>query len=174
MFLSTALVATLAVVAEQRIVEVSRVVSGSMEPTLEVGDWLLLASIPMLDLPVTRGDLVTFYPPRGRPSPIPLVKRVIALSGESVVIRDGAVFVDGHRLDEPYLHGLTTPYGMYVAAVPEGMVLVFGDNRGRSEDSSVFGPVELRRLRHRVWLRIAPLARRCSFASPVLGFPPCA
>ncbi|MFN7956446.1 MAG: signal peptidase I [bacterium] len=173
LFLSTALVATLAVVAEQRIVEVSRIVSGSMEPTLAVGDWLISTSIPMLNLPIARGDIVTFYPPRGRPSPIPLVKRVIGLPGESVAVRGGAVFIDGTRLDEPYLHGTSTPYSMVVAKVPEGTVLVLGDNRGRSEDSSVFGAVELRRLRHKVWLRIAPTSRHCSFAGPVLGFPPC-
>lgn len=173
LFLSTALVATLAVAAEQHVVEGFRVISGSMEPTLRVGDWLLGYSRAFARDPVRRGELVTFYPPRGRPSPIPLVKRVVGLPGERVAVRRGVLEVDGVPLDEPYLRGVPIPYWMAPLEIPPDSVFVLGDNRARSEDSTVFGPVEVSRLRDRVWIRLAPWKRRCAFASPSLGLPPC-
>jgi signal peptidase I len=173
LFLSTALVATLAVAAEQHVVEGFRVVSGSMEPTLQVGDWLLGYSLTFARGPVRRGDLVTFYPPRGRPSPIPLVKRVVGLPGETVAVRRGVLEVDGAPLAEPYLHGAPIPYWMARVEVPRDSVYVLGDNRARSEDSTVFGPVEVRRLRDRVWVRLGPWDRRCAFTRPSLGLARC-
>jgi len=173
LFLSTALVATLAVAAEQHVVEGFRVISGSMEPTLRVGDWLLGYSLAFARGPVERGDLVTFHPPRGRPSPIPLVKRIVGLPGETLAVRRGVLEVDGEALDEPYLRGVPIPYWMARLEIPPDSVFVLGDNRARSEDSTVFGPVEVSRLRDRVWIRLAPWKRRCAFASPSLGLPPC-
>lgn len=148
-------------------------ISGSMEPTLQVGDWLLGYSLTFARDPVRRGDLVTFHAPRGRPSPIPLVKRVIGLPGETLAVRRGVLEIDGEPLDEPYLHGEPIPYWMAPTLVPPESVFVLGDNRGCSEDSTVFGPVEIRRLRNRVWVRLGPWKRHCAFAVPSLGLPRC-
>jgi signal peptidase I len=92
--------------------------------------------------PPRRGDIVVFTPPTA--SDKPYIKRVIALEGETVEIREGAVFVNGEKLDEPYIQdGITECHQVRCTpwTVPEGHIFVMGDNRQNSSDSRVFGPV---------------------------------
>jgi len=86
-----------------------RIPSESMEPTLLVGDFLLVAkqqfpfpkdALPFPATPIKRGDVIVFHYPLD-PS-IHLVKRVIGLPGDHLRLRDGRVFIDGRALDEPY------------------------------------------------------------------------
>ena len=97
--------------------------------------------------PPRRGDVIILTPPGGSDSPY--VKRVIALPGETVAVRDGTVYVDGRALDEPYIADparYTYPVGAsgdIAFTVPAGSVFVLGDNRNHSTDSHVFGPVPL-------------------------------
>lgn len=105
-----------------------------------------------------RGQVVVFHPdPERRQDP--LIKRVIGLPGDLLEVREGGVFVNGQRLDEPYVHGLAT-----VCFHPCGQVwlepndyFVLGDNRPNSRDSRVFGPVHLDQIIGRVVLRYWPL-----------------
>lgn len=100
-----------------------------------------------------RGDIVVFDPPNG--STEPYIKRVIALEGETVEIRDGGVFVDGVRVVEPYIdEGITECLRSPCEAVtvPEGHVFVFGDNRRNSSDSRSFGPVPIENIIGRAWV----------------------
>jgi signal peptidase I len=81
----------------------------------------------------------------------PLIKRVVALSGETVEVRSGQVFVDGELLDEPWVVNQGGPY--YAATlVPPLHVFILGDNRGSSRDSRAFGPVSVDRIVGRAWL----------------------
>lgn len=87
-----------------------------------------------------------------------LIKRVIGLPGETVEGRDGAVFIDGRRLREPYL-----PDGVFTSdfdpvVVPDGGLWVMGDNRGGSFDSRGFGPIRAGSVLGRAILRIWPLS----------------
>ncbi|NPV52159.1 MAG: signal peptidase I [Firmicutes bacterium] len=111
----------------------SFVVQGSsMEPTLHNGERLLVNKFIYRFREPARGEIVVFrYPfdPRRK-----FIKRVIGVPGDRMEIRDGSVFLNGSKLDEPYTLDLT--YGTYgPEVVPEGRVFVLGDNRNNSEDS---------------------------------------
>jgi signal peptidase I len=105
-----------------------------------------------------RGQVVVFYPDAERRQD-PLIKRAIGLPGETVEVHDGGVFVDGQRLDEPYVHSLETvcysPCGPVRLGPDEYFML--GDNRPNSRDSRSFGPVHLDQIIGRVVLRYWPL-----------------
>lgn len=152
-----------------------RVPSGSMEPTVQIGDHIVVSKLAYgLRIPMTdrwlikghdprRGDVVVLDRPNGEesadsdgsespdqnvPSPTDvLLKRVVALSGEVVEVREGRVYIDGRRIDERWastLSGTGPDFGP--ARVPAGELLVLGDNRGNSRDGRFFGFVDVRRV----------------------------
>ena len=100
------------------------------------------------------GDLAVLESPRDEGV---LVKRIVALGGQVVEIRDGVLFVDGRRRNEPYVdHSRVDGFFFGPARVPRGAVFVLGDNRATSEDSRDFGAVPRSGLIGRVDLRISP------------------
>jgi len=116
------------------------VLGDSMLPTLHEKDWLVVTSFPAQP----EREQIVIISPRTNAHHAPLVKRVIALGGDEVDIRDGRVYVNGNLLEETYLpEGVITepaPWYQsgeltYPAIVPEGSVFVMGDNRGGSSDS---------------------------------------
>jgi signal peptidase I len=132
--------------------------SASMEPTLRVGDRVLVNKLVYRFHPPRRGDVIVFEDPTPGPeedrgalsafwdwlteglgvSSNPekdFIKRVIALPGETIEIEQGRVFIDGRELDEPYLHPFkdATDYGP--ERVPADSLFVMGDNRANSNDS---------------------------------------
>jgi signal peptidase I len=140
--------------------------SVSMEPQLHVGDRVIVSKLAYQLHDPRRGDIIVFPSPadhhvddsilpvrvlRGilegvglsKPEKEILIKRVIALPGETVEGRDGHVYIDGRLLIEPYLPpGVTT--GVFgPITVPKGDVWVMGDNRDNSHDSrfSDIGPI---------------------------------
>jgi signal peptidase I len=121
--------------------------SESMEPTLEVGDRILVNKLSYRLHDVHRGDVVVFRRPPSAPSTPDgtddLIKRVIALPGETIEAReDGRVYVDGDLLDEPYLPEGTRTDNLPLQTVPEGKVFVMGDNRDHSGDSRMFKAID--------------------------------
>jgi signal peptidase I len=132
--------------------------SRSMEPTLAPEDRVLVSKVATRFGGVRRGDVIVFDDPRPEPEPDEhpvsaflgwalaglgaatpagqdFVKRVIALPGESWEIRRGVVYVDGRRLDEPYLNPTVDTRSFGPATVPPGRLFVLGDNRADSSDS---------------------------------------
>ena len=108
----------------------------SMLPTLHNGDMLLLQSI---GYEPRQGDVVVLTKPF-RDVDGPIVKRVIAVGGQTVEIdyAAGTVTVDGQVLDEPYINESMLPPGyenQTCVTVPEGSIFVMGDNRNHSSDS---------------------------------------
>ena len=125
--------------------------TGSMLNTIQEGDLLVGEKVTLLWEQPKRGDVVTFRSPADEETL--LVKRVIATAGQTVDLRDGAVYVDGEKLDEPYTEGkpstsLASQPGAkitdYPYTVPDGCIFVMGDNRTNSLDSRFFGPVPLK------------------------------
>ena len=142
-----------------------KIPSGSMEDNLLVGDHIVVNKfiygpqaavagglLPLRD--VRRGDVIVFRYPE-QPD-VDFVKRVVALPGETILIRDKKVSVDGRTLDEPYVtlsDHRTYPGGPYLPEpyrsrdqfgpyrVPPGHYFAMGDNRDQSHDSRFWGPV---------------------------------
>lgn len=112
--------------------------SPSMQPTLYPHDRIIVNKAVYRFHPPERGDIVVFKFPLD-PSR-DLIKRIVALEGETIEIRQGYVYINGRRLEEPYISNELTPnYGPY--RVPKGYYFVMGDNRNNSEDSRIWGPL---------------------------------
>lgn len=110
----------------------AEVPTGSMEHTIEVDDCILGFQLAYKFGSPQRGDIVIFpYPDNPE---VTYVKRIIGLPGETVEIKDGAVYIDGTAISEPYLkEEMYGEYGPY--EVPEGCYFMLGDNRNSSMDA---------------------------------------
>ena len=126
--------------------------SGSMLPTLQIGDRIVVDKLAYHLHAVHRGDIVVFArPPLEHADYADLVKRVIGLPGDTVSSVDGRVYIDGKPLAEPWLptpEPVTSPSPVaqgfslnHPYTVPAGEYFVMGDNRTNSEDSRYFGPI---------------------------------
>lgn len=118
--------------------------SESMLPTLEVGDRIVVEKLSYRFGEIERGDVVVFRPPvdaEFHPSIRHLVKRVVAVGGDTVEARDGRLYVNGELSPEPYVQESGVTDGLPVQEVPAGELFVLGDNRQFSGDSRVFGTV---------------------------------
>ncbi|MDQ1433639.1 MAG: signal peptidase [Actinomycetota bacterium] len=138
--------------------------SDSMVPTLKTNDRVIVNKLSYKLHPVHRGDIIVFTsPPNVDPSVKDLVKRVIALPGETVEGRpDGHIYINGKVLKEPYLPKNTIEGPSFAKLkVPADSYWVMGDNRSNSRDSRFFPEHFIRKkdIIGRVFLRIWPLNR---------------
>ena len=146
-----------------------RIPSESMENTLLIGDRVLVDRVSWRFSEPQRGDITVFHPPFDGPV---LIKRIIGMPGDELSLSDGAVYVNGRRLDEPYVRRVggrpvpTEPFanGLPWAldkpyTVPPGSYFMMGDNRIDSGDSREFGPVPREQLVGSAFARYWPLAR---------------
>lgn len=138
------------------VAEVFRIPSGSMSPTLEVGDSVLTVKLAYVLGDPARGDLALFGDPEGEIA----IKRVVGLPGDTVAIRDGVLYVNGEEKRESYVNYRLTDANFFgPVKVPENRVFLMGDNRFNSRDSRDYGPIPEEDLLGRVSLRIWPLDR---------------
>lgn len=117
------------------------IASASMEPTLPVGRHLFTDKLTLRFRPPGRGDIIVFSSPVGDDHG--LVKRVIALPGETVELKEKKVYINGRPIEEPYARhtrGGERLQGddLGPLSVPAGGLFVLGDNRDESDDSTVW------------------------------------
>jgi signal peptidase I len=150
-----AIVLVCTVVLRTFVVQSYSIPSLSMSPTLQVGDRIIVDKLSYRFGSVHRGDIIVFArPPLEDQEYADLVKRVIGLPGETISARNGHVYINGKRLDEPWLppgpQSYTGPlpgdpheqFNMPgPVKIPAGEYYVMGDNRENSEDSRFFGPI---------------------------------
>ena len=142
------------------VVQAFKIPTGSMENNLLIGDHLLVNKFvfnPLVDgteflTPtgtVERGDILVFKFPEDPERDF--IKRVVGLPGETLEVRDQDVFIDGRKLDEPYLDRMPALPGGAIAldrrdnygpiTIPAAHYFMMGDNRGNSQDSRFWGPL---------------------------------
>jgi signal peptidase I len=173
-YLGLALLAGLVVTLGVRtfVLQAFTVPSASMEPTLLVGDHILVNKLAAELREPRVGDIVVFHSPKD-PANI-YMKRVVAVRGETIYIHEKRVYIDGQPRDDSHARfirgrkGASDEFGPF--SVPSGRVFVLGDDRDESYDSRSFGAVPVAeitgraamvywswdRARHRVrWNRVA-------------------
>lgn len=125
----------------------------SMQPNLYRGYRVMTEKISYRLHPPRRGDVVIAAPGGYERT---LIKRVMALPGETIEVRGGHTFINGQAIDEPWVTHFGGP-GVPPTVVPPGHVFIMGDNRANSHDSRAIGPVPIEKIRGRVWLVYWPL-----------------
>lgn len=135
--------------------------SGSMEPTIQIGDRVLVNRFIYRFTSPARGDIIVFEPwRRGQPD---LIKRIVAVGGDTIAMgRDGRFTINGKPIDEPFIapqNRRTQPGGLLPYKVPSGMVFVMGDNRNNSGDSRFNGPVAVSGIVGKAFVRYWPIGR---------------
>jgi len=170
-----------AVVIKTFLIQAFYIPSASMRDTLLEGDRVMVNKLAYRFGEPHRGDVIVFDSPLvehhkaesflgkvvrnvgealGVSTPeSALIKRVIAVGGETIEIKDNHVYVDGEVLDEPYLTRQVQMNAFGPLTVPEGYVFVMGDNRNQSEDGRVFGPIAEKDIIGRAFVRVWPPSR---------------
>jgi signal peptidase I len=172
---------TVAVAIKTFLIQPFYIPTESMLPTIEVNDRVMVSKLNYRFGEPQRGDIVVFLSPLNgeddasfpqrvvrvvleavgirTASADDLIKRVVAIAGDTVEIHDGKLFVNEVEVDEPYLleEGTMGDFGPVV--VPAESVFVMGDNRDVSYDSRRFGPIAKENLVGEAVLRIWPIGR---------------
>jgi signal peptidase I len=164
----------IALVLRTFVVATYSIPSGSMEPTLQIGDRIVVDKLSYHLHGVGRGDIIVFSTPSNEncagPPVADLVKRVIGLPGETISLSAGRVSINGRLLAEPWLPAATRtatvpgpsaqPSSLHHPyRIPTGDVYVMGDNRTLSCDSRYWGPLAESKIVGKVDLRIWPISR---------------
>ncbi|MHB1420549.1 MAG: signal peptidase I [Bacillota bacterium] len=138
------------------IAEARWIPSGSMEPTLDIGDRIIIDKIFFKQIGLHRQDIIVFDAPFPVEEKKALIKRIIGLPGDVVQVKNGQVIVNGQALIEPYeLEKPAADYGP--VTVPEDMLFVMGDNRNNSADSRIWGYLPEKNIIGRAFVKYYPI-----------------
>jgi signal peptidase I len=129
------------------------VVGISMEPSFYGGQRLLVNRVVYRLHEPERGDVIVFQP--GESQQLDYIKRIIALPGDTVEVKKEAVYVNGSKLDEPYIKS-SPHYTTEPKIIPANSYFVLGDNRNNSNDSHNGWVVPSQKIVGKVWLSIWP------------------
>jgi len=167
------------VVIQNFIAQPYKVQQSSMERTLMQEQYVLVDKLtPRFDA-YKRGDIVVFTPPEDwvGADKTPFIKRVIGVSGDTVEVHDGGVYINDERLDEPYIYTesdgsvQTTDAAQERWVIPGDELFLMGDHRQDSADSRAFGPVPANQVIGRAWLRYWPFDTFGVLATPTYAAP---
>ncbi|TRZ52060.1 signal peptidase I [bacterium] len=137
-----------------------QVKGNSMFPTFNDKEYLLTDKITYKRSDPSYGDVIVFKAPTNEN--FDFIKRVIALPGQTVMVKGGHVYIDGKKLNENYLSSdIVTNAGQFLLegesyVVQPGEIMAFGDNREHSSDSRDWGPVPEQNIVGRVFFRYWP------------------
>ena len=137
----------------------------SMYSTFDHGEYLLTDKITYKSRTPQRGEVVVFKAPPAAQCPAgtgcDYIKRIIGIGGDTIEVKDNAMWLNGKKLSEPYIHGVSTEPGAYIlnrkVTLQPGEFFVSGDNRPHSSDSRVWGPITMNEIVGRVFFRYWPL-----------------
>jgi signal peptidase I len=137
------------------------VLGNSMYPTYKNGEYLMANKLVYRFGEPRRGDVIIFKYSDTQD----FIKRVIGIPGDSIMVKDGKVYVNGNQLDESaYLEETVyTSSGDYLAegetiAIGDNEYFVLGDNRPHSSDSRTFGPISVDQIKGKAWIVYLPLS----------------
>lgn len=153
-------VGSLFIVVYLFIVQPNEIRGASMDTTFHNGQYILTNKLAYKFGQPDVGEIVVFQSPDNQD--IDFIKRIIGIEGDRIMVRNGQVFLNGNPIPEEYAQKPTTLVegGFLVdgieVTVPPGHVFVMGDNRPRSSDSRVFGPVPLQNVIGQVFFRYFP------------------
>jgi signal peptidase I len=137
--------------------------SGSMEPTLHVGDRILVNKLSVRFGTINVGDIIVFKAPPSEHCDdgdyTDLVKRVIGLPGQTLTSKGNVVYVNGKPLKEPWTYFKTLNPPIKKIKIPLNSYYVMGDNRANSCDSRFWGTVPKSDIIGKAFFRIWPLSR---------------
>ncbi len=156
----------LALIIRWQVIEPRWIPSGSMLPTLQIQDKILVEKItPKINLKDNldklRDSIVVFNPPEtlikaGYDSDIALIKRVIGVPGDKVEIKEGILYLN-NKAQSKYITDKNINYSMSPIKIPANSLWVMGDNRNNSMDSHIWGPLPSEKIIGRAILRYWPL-----------------
>ncbi len=130
-----------------------KVYGSSMLPTIEEGDYIMVSKATYFFNEPQRGDIVVLHSPQN--SETDLIKRIIALPGDTIEIKDNTVFINDTPLVEPYT--LEPPhYFVLPEEIPIGHYFVLGDNRNNSSDSHRGWTVPRKNIVGKAWITYWP------------------
>jgi signal peptidase I len=129
--------------------------SGSMIPTLEIGDRVLVNKFIYRFTEPERGDIIVFESVDNTNED--LIKRVVGLPGDKIAVKGGKLYVNGEPQKEPYTNKKLQDRSFFAKTkVPKNHVFVMGDNRANSADSRVFGALPEKNIEGEAFLRFWP------------------
>ncbi len=148
-----------ALVVTKFLIQAFFIPSASMFPTLAIDDRVLVNKLSYDLHEVNRGDLVVFERPasEAQSDVKDLIKRVVAVEGDTVESIDGKLVINGEPQDEPYVASGAETSGVDSQTIPPGHVFVMGDNREDSRDSRFFGPLDEELIIGRAFVKVWPL-----------------